>query len=44
MSGLVIAGLLAALITAIGGGAFVGVALILGTPRPERDLSRRRAF
>jgi hypothetical protein len=44
MSGLVVAGLLAALVTAVGGGAFVALALLLGIPRPGRDTTRRRAF
>jgi hypothetical protein len=44
MSGLVVAGLLAALITAVGGGAFVALALLLGIPRPGHDSTRRRAF
>jgi hypothetical protein len=44
MSGLVLAGIVAASIAAVGGGAFVSVALLLGSPRPERDVARRRAF
>lgn len=44
MSGLVIGGVVAALIAAAGAGAFVSIALLLGSPRPERDLTRRRAF
>jgi hypothetical protein len=44
MSGLVVAGLLAALFTAIAGGAFVAIALIVAIPRAERDITRHRAF
>ena len=44
MSGLVMGGIVAALIAAVGAGAFILVALLLGSPRPERDVARRRAF
>jgi hypothetical protein len=44
MSGLVIVGTLAGLVATIWGGAFVALALFLGAPRPERDMTRRRAF
>jgi hypothetical protein len=44
MSGLVVAGILAGFVAAVGGGAFVALALFLGIPRPERDDTRRRAF
>jgi hypothetical protein len=37
MSGLIMGGIVAALIAAVGGGAFVALALALGIPRPERD-------
>jgi hypothetical protein len=44
MSRLLVGGLLAALVMAIGGGPFLTLALFLGIPRPERDSSRRPAF
>jgi hypothetical protein len=44
MSGLLLGVIVAALIAAVGAGAFVSIALLLGSPRPERDVTRRRAF
>ena len=44
MSGLLLGAVVAAFIAAVAGGTFVLVALLLGMPRPERDVTRRRAF
>jgi hypothetical protein len=44
MSGLVMGGIVAAVIAAVGGGAFVSVALLVGGPKAERVVSRRRPF